>query len=161
MPSRPRTPGERRRDTELRLACDIDVWVATAGTEPYLVPLSFDWDGRTVLLATDARTPTGRNLSRSGRVRLALGPTRDVSMIDGAAEQLAMDGIPAAEADRFAARAGFDPRRAGPTYRWYRVLPDRIQAWREVGEMAGRELMRDGKWLTPRTFPSTTTMENR
>ena len=39
-----------------RLAHDVDVWVATASTDgaPYLVPLSFDWDGEAVLLATPA-----------------------------------------------------------------------------------------------------------
>ncbi|GAA3050451.1 hypothetical protein [Streptomyces glomeratus] len=32
-------------------------------------------------------------------------------------------------------------------YRWFRIFPRRIQAWREVNEMSGRELMRDGRWL--------------
>ena len=38
---------QRRRGAEDRLAHDIDVWVASAGADaaPYLVPLSFDWDG--------------------------------------------------------------------------------------------------------------------
>jgi hypothetical protein len=49
---------------------------------------------------------------------------------------------------RFAARTGFDPRGlAPPPYRWFRVSPRRIQAWREVNELPGRELMRDGRWL--------------
>jgi hypothetical protein len=32
-------------------------------------------------------------------------------------------------------------------YRWFRISPGRIQAWREVNELPGRELMRDGRWL--------------
>lgn len=107
----PRSPIWRRRDTERRLSRDVDVWVASAGTDgsPYLVPLSFDWDGRALLLATPADSPTGRNLAATGRVRLGLGGTRDVTMIDGDVQVLEMDELPAPAADRFAARAGFDP----------------------------------------------------
>ncbi|WP_371126874.1 hypothetical protein [Streptomyces sp. 2314.4] len=35
-------------------------------------------------------------------------------------------------------------RRATP-YRWFRISPRRIQACREVNELAGRELVRDGR----------------
>jgi hypothetical protein len=47
MSADPRSRAHRRRDTEHRLTHDIDVWVASASAEgaPYLVPLSFDWDG--------------------------------------------------------------------------------------------------------------------
>ncbi len=49
--------------------------------------------------------------------------------------------------DRFVARTGFDPRAPATPYRWFRLSPRRIQAWREVNEMLDRELMRDGRWL--------------
>ena len=51
----PRSPQQRRRDTLDRLERDVDAWVATAGAAdgtPYLVPLSFLWDGATLLIAT-------------------------------------------------------------------------------------------------------------
>ena len=48
---------------------------------------------------------------------------------------------------RCAARAGFDPRALATPYRWFRISPRRIQAWREVNEMPDRELMRGGRWL--------------
>ena len=32
-------------------------------------------------------------------------------------------------------------------YRWFRISPRRIRAWRGVTEMPDRELMRDGRWL--------------
>lgn len=145
----PRSRAQRRRDTEQRLARDVDLWVATASADgsPYLVPLSFDWDGEALLVATPADSPTGRNLAAGRTVRLALGPTRDVSMIDGEVEVLEMDALPGERADRFAARTGFDPRASSPPYRWYRISPRRVQAWREVNELPGRELMRDGRWL--------------
>jgi hypothetical protein len=111
------------------------------------VPLSFDWDGEALLMATPATSPTGRNLAAGRTVRLGLGDTRDVTMIEGDVEVLELDGLPREQGDRFATRTGFDPRTLGAPYRWFRVSPRRIQAWREVNELADRELMRDGRWL--------------
>jgi hypothetical protein len=145
----PRSPAQRRRDTEQRLTHDTDLWVASASADggPYLVPLSFDWDGEAVLVATPAKSPTGRNLAATQTARLGLGHTRDVSMIEGDVEVLEIDALPQERGDRFAARAGFDPRAQDTPYRWFRISPRRIQAWREVNELPGRELMRDGRWL--------------
>ena len=80
MTADPRAGAQRRQDTEHRLTHDIDVWVASASPDgaPYLTPLSFDWDGEALLLATPTKSPTGRNLAATGTVRLALGQTRDV-----------------------------------------------------------------------------------
>jgi pyridoxamine 5'-phosphate oxidase-like protein len=149
MTAEPRSRAQRRLDTEHRLAHDVDLWVASASPDgtPYLVPLSFDWDGEALLLATPADSPTGRNLAAAKTVRLGLGETRDVSMIEGEVEVLEMDALPRERGDRFAARTGFDPRTLTTHYRWFRIFPRRIQAWREVDELSGRELMRDGDWL--------------
>ena len=149
MSPEPRPRHQRRRDTEQRLTSDIDLWLASASTDgtPYLVPLSFDWDGEALLVATPTNSPTGRNLAVSRVTRLALGQTRDVTMIDGDVEILPMDALSAAAGDRFAARAGFDPRELTTSYCWFQITPRRIQAWREVDELADRELMRDGRWL--------------
>jgi hypothetical protein len=149
MTAEPRSRAQRRRDTEHRLSHDVDVWVATASEDgvPYLVPLSFDWDGEALLVATPTDSTTGRNLAATRTVRLALGHTRDVSMIDGEVEVLEIDGLPRQRGDRFATRTGFDPRGPATPYRWFRISPRRVQAWREVNEMADRELMRDGRWL--------------
>lgn len=145
----PRSAAERRRDTEHRLTDDVDVWVASAsaGGDPHLVPLSFDWDGEALLVATPTASVTGRNLAASGAARLALGPTRDVVVIDGPVAIVEMADLPAADGDRFAARTGFDPRTLTTAYRFFRITPRRIQAWREENELAGRDLMRDGRWL--------------
>lgn len=149
MTSGPRSRAERRRDTEHRLEHDVDLFVGSSSPDgaPHLVPLSFDWDGETLLLSTSLSTRTGQNLAATGVVRLALGPTRDVVLVDGRVEVLPLAALAAGPADRFAARTGFDPRTSGPDYRWFRVRPHRVQAWREVDELAGRDLMRDGSWL--------------
>jgi hypothetical protein len=145
----PRSRAERRCDTEHRLTHDIDVWVATASADgaPYLVPLSFDWDGETLLVTTPTDSPTGRNLAGTRAVRLGLGHTRDVTMIEGDVEVLEIDALPQLRGDRFAARTGFDPRALATRYSWFRISPRRIQAWREENELSDRDLMRDGRWL--------------
>ncbi|GAA1433401.1 hypothetical protein GCM10009616_25290 [Microlunatus lacustris] len=148
QPSGPRSRAERRRDTEQRLQHDVDLGVATAATDgsPHLVPLSFDRDGEAMLMSTSLTSLTGTNLAATGAVRLALGGTRDVTLVDGVAAVLALDALPAEQGDRFAVRTDLDPRTSGPRYRWFQVRPRRIQAWREGDELPGRELVRDGRW---------------
>jgi hypothetical protein len=149
-PARPAK--QRKQDTLARLERDVDAWVASAdpatGT-PYLIPLSFLWDGETVLIATPAASPTSRNLRATGKVRLSVGLTRDVVLIEGAVETVAAAELPGEVGDAFAAKTGFDPRRLRDPYLYFRIRPHRIQAWREVNELEGRELLRDGRWLVP------------
>ncbi|MEV5438386.1 pyridoxamine 5'-phosphate oxidase family protein [Streptomyces sp. NPDC052682] len=145
-----RTARQRRQDTLRRLEQDVDAWVATAGGEPgtpYLVPLSFLWNGSYLLCATPAASPTGRNLASTGRARVGVGPTRDVVMIDGTVETVPPAELPEQDAERFAAKTGFDPRKLDTPYLYFRIRPQRVQAWREENELQGRELMRDGRWL--------------
>jgi len=138
----PRTPRQRLRDTLHRLEHDVDAWIATCAEGiPHMVPLSFLWEGATLLMATSASSPTGRNLLAMGEVRVGIGPTRDLVLIEGIARPV--DDVPGAE---FAAKTGFDPRLL-TGYRYFRVSPVRVQAWREVDEIVGRDLMRDGRWL--------------
>ncbi|MFC9497375.1 pyridoxamine 5'-phosphate oxidase family protein [Streptomyces sp. NPDC056982] len=145
-----RTVKQRKQDTLDRLERDEDVWVATADGEnatPYLVPLSFLWDGATLLLATPAASPTGRNLRATRRARLGVGPTRDVVMIEGTAQTLTAAELPDGVGDAFAEKTGFDPRTLTSEYLYFRVTPRRVQAWREANELAGRDLMREGEWI--------------
>ncbi|MCT4352733.1 pyridoxamine 5'-phosphate oxidase [Streptomyces sp. Je 1-79] len=152
-PPRPRT--RRKQDVLTRLREDDDLWAATATAhdEPCLVPLSFLWDVHdghldrgTLLLCTKRNNPTARNLTPRGEVRLSLGHTRDVVLIDGTAEAVEGTDLPTASADAFAAKLAWDPRdRAAWIY--LRVTPRSVKAWREENELADRELMRDGEWL--------------
>jgi nitroimidazol reductase NimA-like FMN-containing flavoprotein (pyridoxamine 5'-phosphate oxidase superfamily) len=143
---------QRKQDTLARLERDVDAWVASAdpatGT-PYLIPLSFLWDGETVLIATPAASPTSRNLRATGKVRLGIGLTRDVVLVEGTVEAVPAAELPDEVGDAFAAKTGFDPRRLRDPYLYFRVRPRRIQAWREVNELEGRELLRGGRWLVP------------
>ncbi|MFB6842531.1 pyridoxamine 5'-phosphate oxidase family protein [Streptomyces sp. NPDC056361] len=145
----PRGLEERLKDTRARLENDVDLWVATSGAEGgvHLIPLSYLWDGAAFLISTPRASITGRNLLADGRVRLGLGPTRDVVIVDGVAEPVDVDALGQEAGDAFAAKTGFDPRELDQPYQYFRIIPQRTQAWREANELAGRGLMRDGVWL--------------
>lgn len=147
-----RTRQQRKQDTLRRLERDIDAWVATAdggSGVPYLVPLSFLWDGTSLLIATPSTSITGRNLQTTGKVRLGIGPTRDLVLIEGTADVVAAAEVPDEVGDAFAVKTGFDPRQLTSAYLYFRIHPQRIQAWREANELEDRELMRDGHWVVP------------
>ncbi|MEV8635720.1 pyridoxamine 5'-phosphate oxidase family protein [Streptosporangium sp. NPDC051023] len=144
----PRELEERLRDTRARLESDVDLWVATPGSPGvHLIPLSYLWDGTAFLISTPRASVTGRNLLADGRVRLALGPTRDVVVVDGTAEPVDLADLAPETGDAFAARTGFDPRELDEPYQYFLIRPRRVQAWREANELRGRDLMRDGRWL--------------
>ncbi|MEU7133468.1 pyridoxamine 5'-phosphate oxidase family protein [Streptomyces sp. NPDC046261] len=144
-----RAPEQRKRDVLERLRRELDIWVASADDEgvPCLVPLWFVWDGEAVWLSTRAGNPTGRNLRRNGRTRLALGHTRDVVLLDGTVETFAAAEVPAPAAEAFTAKTGWDPRVTSASYVYFKVVPRAVQAWHEEHELPGRHLMRDGRWV--------------
>jgi hypothetical protein len=139
---------QRKSDTLASLESGVDLWVASASEDgdAYLVPLSYYWDGSALTFATPAASRTGRNLIRSTWTRVALEPTRDVVVIEGPVEAISI-GADVALEDAHARATGFDPRTLAAEYVYLRLTPHRIQAWREVNELAGRDLMRDGRWL--------------
>jgi Pyridoxamine 5'-phosphate oxidase len=146
--SPPRSKAQRRADTLAKLESDVDLWVASADESggAYLVPLSFCWDGSTLTVATTRASRTARNLVRAGWARVALGPTRDVVIVEGPVESLPIGTDEDLEA-RHAAATGFDPRTLAEEYIYLAITPHEIQAWRESNELEGRRLMRRGGWL--------------
>ena len=105
MTQSPRSRQQRIEDTLLRLADDVDGWVATASADgvPYLIPLSYHWDGKTLLISTPASSPSSRNMTATGRVRVGIGPTRDLVLIEGTAQPLKDEEISAELGDAFGA----------------------------------------------------------
>src|SRR5678816_936133 len=99
-----RTPQQRKQDMLHRLEQDIDAWVATADPEhgtPYLIPLSFLWEGATLLIATPAFSPTSLNLQTTRKARVGVGVTRDVVLIEGTVETLEARELPNEIGDSF------------------------------------------------------------
>lgn len=145
----PRDPATRKRDTlELWATPAIDVWVATASADggAHLVPLSLAWVEERMVVALSASARTARDLAARGHCRMAVGPTRDVTMVDAVLERTVPVGGDEALAEAYAAQADWDPR-GSEGYVYLVLRPDRVQAWREADEMPGRTLMRDGRWL--------------
>jgi hypothetical protein len=143
-----RPTSQRIQNTRDTLRSEVDLWVASASKsgDAYLIPLSFTWDGSHVIIATPRRSITARNLLRAGWARLALGPTRDVVIVEGLVDEVDVTKQPAL-ADAHAARVGFEARDEPDPYVYLRVTPRRIQAWRNPAELPDRDVMRDGVWL--------------
>jgi hypothetical protein len=143
-----RSAEQRKRDVLALLEQEVDLWVASAGAdgEAMLIPLSFVWDGRRLTMSTPLASKTARNLIRAGVARVALGATRDVVLIDGTLEVIRLGEEPELE-EAHARATEFDPRTLADEYVYLRLTPQRIQAWREVNELRGRHIMRDGVWM--------------
>ena len=151
----PRSSAERKADTLAKLHTGgIDVWVASASVaesgsaHAHLVPLSLAWIDERVVIALESSSRTARNITEHGGARLALGPTRDVVIIDAVLDRaINQEDVPVALAAGYANQADWDPRTASGHYVYIVLRPDRIQAWREVNELAGRTLMHEGTWI--------------
>lgn len=145
----PRDPATRKVDSLALLATPaIDVWVASASAsgEVHLVPLSLAWVGERAVVAVEATSITARNLTESRRARLAVGPTRDVVMIDAVLDRVVDVDVEDLLGEAYAAQADWDPR-GSAGYVYLVLRPDRLQAWREADEIPGRTLMRSGTWI--------------
>ncbi|MGC1238455.1 MAG: pyridoxamine 5'-phosphate oxidase family protein [Acidimicrobiales bacterium] len=146
-----RSPDQRKSDALAKLTTKGEnIWVASASPigAVHLVPVSHTWNGSNVVVATEPESRTVTNVSTNGRVRLALGETRDVVMIDA----VLVESVPVARstadlADAYATQAGWDPRTDGGDYVYLVFRPDRILVWQEGEDLTGRTIMRNGTWL--------------
>ena len=75
-----------------------------------------------------------------------IGPTRDVIVIDGTASAIPAPEIPEADGDAFAVKTDFDPREEPEPYAYFRIVPRGSRRGAESNELAGRVIMRDGRW---------------
>jgi hypothetical protein len=137
----------------LLAATGADAWVATASTDgvAHMVPLSIGWTEERIVLVTESRSATARNLSASNRARLALGGTRDVVMI--VAELMAEFSIadaPPPLLRALASQSGWNPSNEldADAYRLLELRPVQVQAWRQGNEIVGRTLMRAREWVS-------------
>ena len=147
--ARPRD--QRVKDTLELLQTEVDVWIATASAtgRPYLVPLSFYWSGEAVIVTTQRSSRTARNFAGTGRARAAIGQTRgEVVVIDARVEEIPVGENVELE-DAYVRATDFDPRPWNVGYTFFRLIPERIQAWRgdDAEELRDKDLMRDGVFL--------------
>ena len=78
-----------------------------------------------------------------GPARPAAQRKRDVLAL---LEVIAMGTEPELE-EAHARATAFDPRTEAGEWVYLRLTPQRIQAWREADELAGRHIMRSGAWV--------------
>ena len=147
--ARPRD--QRVKDTLELLQTEVDVWIATAIATglPYLVPLSFYRSGEAVIVTTQRSSRTARNFAGTGRARAAIGQTRgEVVVIDARVEEIPVGENVELE-DAYVRATDFDPRPWNVGYTFFRLIPERIQAWRgdDAEELRDKDLMRDGVFL--------------
>jgi hypothetical protein len=144
----PRTLLERRAAAVERLSSNSNLWLATAsdGRGPHLIPVSYWWDGSRLTTATFENSRTLENVRAQPKVRVSIGSTGDVLMVDATATIVAVIDIDPDAAEGHARAAGNDPRSV-PGFTHVQLVPQRMQVWRGPAESAGRTVMRDGVWL--------------
>jgi hypothetical protein len=145
-----RTTEERRSDVIAALGRNADLWLATASPsgQPHLIAVSAWWDGSQVVVATTGSSRSARNLEATGEGRLALGSPDDVVVIDvRSAPGIAVEEADPSLATGFVSAVGWNPAEVGRAWKFFRLEPVRIQAYRGYDELAGRDVMVDSKWL--------------
>ncbi len=141
---------ERKADVLVALERNGDAWLATADRSgrPHLIAVSTWWDGGLLVIATTGGSRTARNLDETSVARLAFGSQDDATMVDvEILESVSVATADPALAAGFEAGAGWNPGDEGPDWKFFRLRPVRIQAYRGYGEQPQRDVMRDGKWL--------------
>jgi hypothetical protein len=140
----PRDTMRRREDVMRKLTHERHLWLATSGPDgPHMIPLSYFWDGESLLLTTRAASRTVRNLRAIPRARAAIGTGTDVVVVDGTVRiERAEDLNPLVFR-----RLPLHPDRVPGTVA-LRLEAEEIQAWRGVHEIAGRVVRKDGRWLS-------------
>jgi hypothetical protein len=140
----PRATSQRRDDVQHKLDHERHLWLSTSGPEgPHMIPLSYFWDGKALLMTTRGTSRTVRNLRAQPRVRAAIGTGTDVVMVDGVVSiERAEDLNPLVFR-----RLPLHPDRV-PGIVALRLAADTIQAWRGVSEIPGRVVRQEGRWLS-------------
>ncbi len=145
-----RSTARRVADVRTVLERNGQGWLATASPSghPHLIAVSAWWDGSQLVVATLGTSRTARNLDATGLARLGLGSPDDVILFDLNVSAR----VPVAEAsaeltDGFAAAMGWTPADEPGSWAFYRLRPLRAQAYQGYGELQGREVMRDSRWL--------------
>jgi Pyridoxamine 5'-phosphate oxidase len=144
-----RSTAQRVDHARSLLQHEADAWVATASAqgEPHLVPLSLSWDGSSIILATEARSATAKNIAATGRARLAVGSTRDVVLIHASAISVPCDEADESTCAAFVSRTGWNPIKEDGRCVFIVATPIKILVWQNVAEIMGRTVMRGGEWL--------------
>jgi general stress protein 26 len=107
--------------------------------------VSFWWDGARLTTSTFEPSRTLDNVQKQPKVRVSVGTTTDVLMIDATATVVRDDEVDADVAEGYAEASGIP--QSTPGFVYIQLLPRRMQMWRGREEFTDRTVMRDGVWL--------------
>ena len=144
-----RDTAARKADALAALERQHDVWLASADVtgRPHLIAVSGWWDGTDLVVATRGHSKTARNLSMNPAAKVARGAPSDAVLLDvQMIESSAVEDAPDL-CQGFAAAVGWDPREAGKGWVFFRLRPNRIQAFRGYDEIEDRDVMVRSRWL--------------
>jgi len=130
------------------LATVRDAWIdsTSANGEPYLIPLTYQWDGTSMFFSTPEKSRTGRDFRRNPTTRASLPSTRDVVILDGSIRFHDPAQI-VSRIDAFVAQHEWDPRLEPNRFASFTFTPGQVQAWAIASELPTLVVMRDGVWL--------------
>jgi nitroimidazol reductase NimA-like FMN-containing flavoprotein (pyridoxamine 5'-phosphate oxidase superfamily) len=139
----------RKADVLATLERHADVWLTTATLQgrPHLIAVSAWWDGTDLVIATRQDSRTGRNLAANRLASVAAGSPADAVVVTAEVVKSHPVDEETRTAEGFAAAVAWDPREVGQGWMFFRLRPQRINAYRGYDELDGREVMRDGRWL--------------
>jgi hypothetical protein len=143
-----RTTEQRKADVLATPEGHPHAWLATAaGSVPHVIVTQAVWDGESIVVATREPSRTARNLVESKIGRLAFGDADEAILVDVelVKSQAAADGGQIGAT--FERGAGWNPAEQGADWWLFELRPTRIQAYRGYGEIEGRDVMKDGRWL--------------
>ncbi|HEY3588073.1 MAG TPA: pyridoxamine 5'-phosphate oxidase family protein [Myxococcaceae bacterium] len=128
---------------------NADVWLTSASLQgrPHRVAVSGWWDGTDLVIATREDSRTGRNLAANRLAAVAAGSPADAVVITAEVVKSHPVDEEKRTAEGFAEAVGWDPREVGEGWMFFRLRPQRINAYRGYDELDGREVMREGRWL--------------
>ncbi len=144
-----RSLAQRKADVLATLEKNGHAWLATATQDgrPHLVVVAAAWHDERLVIATRGPNPTARNLARGGRGRLGFGDAEDVVMVDADVERTCSANDAGEIGVAFERAVGWNPVDEGPDWTYFVLRPSGIQAYRGYGELEGRHVMKDGRWL--------------
>ena len=144
-----RDTATRKADVLAALEKQHDLWLASADVagRPHLIAVSAWWDGTDLVIATTGSSKTARNLAMNPAARVARGAPADAIVIDAQMIESRAVEDSAELAGGFAAAVGWDPREVGEGWMFFRLRPNRIQAYRGYDELEGRDVMLRSRWL--------------
>ena len=144
-----RDTATRKADVLAALEKQHDLWLASADVagRPHLIAVSAWWDGTDLIIATTGSSKTARNLAMNPAARVARGAPADAIVIDAQMIESRAVEDSAELAGGFAAAVGWDPREVGEGWIFFRLRPNRIQAFRGYDEIEGRDVMLRSRWL--------------